>query len=154
MKNKHLLRKFMTENNIDFNVPFIVVNGKHKIKYRIIEKTRKPFGTIPQIEYYYNEEEKWEEADLHWLILIMFSEENKIIKPAWKPEDDEEFWYITPNGNICSMSYDSQATSDIVFFLIGNCFKNKKEAEENKEKMLRILNRDKPFIDLNPLNKE
>ena len=52
------------------------------------------------------------------------------------------------------MSYDSQATSDIVFFLIGNCFKNKKEAEENKEKMLRILNRDKPFIDLNPLNKE
>ena len=88
MKNKHLLRKFMTENNIDFNVPFIVVNGKHKIKYRIIEKTRKPFGTIPQIEYYYNEEEKWEEADLHWLILIMFSEENKIIKTAWKPEDD------------------------------------------------------------------
>lgn len=149
MKNKHLLRKFMTENNIDFDVPFIVVNGKHKTKYRIIEKTRKPFGTIPQIEYYYDEEEKWEETDLHWLILIMFSEENKIIKPAWKPEDNEEFWYITKKENIFPRSYDSGDPGDTALFLIGNCFKSKKEAEENKEKMLQILNKDKPFVDLN-----
>jgi len=149
MKNKHLLRKFMTENNIDFDVPFIVVNGKHKTKYRIIEKTRKPFGTIPQIEYYYNKEEKWEETDLHWLILIMFSEENKIIKPTWKPEDDEEFWYVTKRGNIFSRSYDPGDPSDIALFLIGNCFKDKKEAEENKEKVFQTLNRDEPFIDLN-----
>lgn len=149
MKNKHLLRKFMTENNIDFDVPFIVVNGKNKTKYRIIEKTRKPFGTIPQIEYYYNKEEKWEETDLHWLILIMFSEENKIIKPTWKPEDDEEFWYVTKRGNIFSRSYDPGDQSDIALFLIGNCFKDKKEAEENKEKVFQTLNRDEPFIDLN-----
>lgn len=149
MKNKHLLREFMTENNIDFDVPFIVVNGKHRTKYRIIEKTRKPFGTIPQIEYYYDKEEEWEEADLHWLILIMFSEENKIIKPAWKPEDDDFFWYVTKRGNVFSRSYDSGDSSDTALFLIGNCFKDKEEAERNKEKMLQILNRDKPFIGLN-----
>ena len=36
MKNKHLLRKFMTENNIDFDVPFIVVNSKNKTKYSLL----------------------------------------------------------------------------------------------------------------------
>lgn len=68
--------------------------------------------------------------------------------------DNEKFWYVTKKGNIFSRSYDLGDPNDTALFLIGNCFKNNKEAEENKEKMLLILNRDKPFIDLNPLNKE
>ena len=130
MKNKHLLRKFMTENNIDFDVPFIVKNGNNAIKYKITEEEG-TYGTVPKIRFYRNE---WKEADSSWLMLIMFCEGYK--------------------GNIFSRSYDLGDPNDTALFLIGNCFKNNKEAEENKEKMLLILNRDKPFIDLNPLNKE
>lgn len=150
MKNKHLLRKFMTENNIDFDVPFIVKNGNNAIKYKITEEEG-TYGTVPKIRFYRNE---WKEVDSSWLILIMFCEGYKIIKPAWKPKDNEKFWYVTKKGNIFSRSYDLGDPNDTALFLIGNCFKNNKEAEENKEKMLLILNRDKPFIDLNPLNKE
>lgn len=145
MKNKHLLREFMIENNIDFDVPFIVVNGNNAIKYKITEEEG-TYGTVPKIRFYRNE---WKEADSSWLMLIMFCEGYKIIKPAWKPEDDDFFWYVTKRGNVFSRSYDSGDSSDTALFLIGNCFKDKEEAERNKEKMLQILNRDKPFMDLN-----
>lgn len=145
MKNKHLLRKFMTENNIDFDVPFIVKNGNNAIKYKITEEEG-TYGTVPKIRFYRNE---WKEADLSWLMLIMFCEGYKIIKPIWKPKDNEKFWYISKRGNIFSRSYDPGDPSDIALFLTGNCFKDKKEAEENKEKVFQTLNRDEPFIDLN-----
>lgn len=34
-------------------------------------------------------------------------------------------------------------------FLIGNCFKTEKEAEQNKEKILKLLRRNEPLVDLN-----
>lgn len=150
MKNKHLLRKFMAENNIDFDVPFIVKNGNNAIKYKITEEEG-TYGTVPKIRFYRNE---WKEADSSWLMLIMFCEGYKIIKPAWKPKDNEKFWYVAKSEDIYSGQYHSFSTADTLLFLTGNCFQSKEEAERNKEKVLRILNRDKPFIDLNPLNKE
>ena len=75
MKNKHLLRKFMTENNIDFDVPFIVKNGNNAIKYKITEEEG-TYGTVPKIRFYRNE---WKEADSSWLMLIMFCEDIRLL---------------------------------------------------------------------------
>ena len=103
---------------------------------------------MPKVKCYYNKE--WENIDSDkWLIDIVFNENYKITPPKQRPKNGEEFWYITPNGNIYSVSYDSQATSDIALFLIGNCFKTEKEAEQNKEKILKLLRRNEPLVDLN-----
>lgn len=32
---------------------------------------------------------------------------------------------------------------------MGNCFKTKQEAEQHKEKILKLLNKNEPLIDLN-----
>lgn len=69
-----------------------------------------------------------------WLIDIVFNANYKIIPLTQKPKDGEEYWYITPNGTIFSVLYHSYDTSDIALFLMGNCFKTKEEAEQNKEK--------------------
>lgn len=146
MKNKHLLREFMIENNIDFNVPFIVKSGINEFEYKITEEEGL-YGTIPKLRFYSKEE--WKETDLKLLALIMFCEGYKIVKSIWKPKDDEEFWYVTKRGNIFSGSYDSEYPGDVALFLTGNCFKNRSEAEKNKEKIINILNKNEPLVDLN-----
>ncbi|NJE28956.1 hypothetical protein E0L01_09245 [Megamonas funiformis] len=146
MKNKHLIQQFMEENGIEFNKPFWVKSSNNEVKYKIIEK-EEMWGTIPKIKFYSNKGE-WEETDLSWLLLIIFCEGYEIIPPKQKPKNREEFWYITPNGNIYSVLYNPEDTSDIALFLMSNCFKTKKEAEQNKEKILKILRRNEPLIDL------
>ena len=146
MKNEHLIKQFMEENGIEFNKPFWVKSSNNEVKYKIIEKEGM-WGTIPKIQFYSNEGE-WKETDLSWLLLIIFCEGYEITPSKQRPKDGEEFWYITPNGNIYSVLYDSQDTSDIALFLMGNCFKTKQEAEQNKEKILKLLNKNEPLVDL------
>lgn len=149
MKNEDLLNEFMEENGLRYNVPFWIEAGNWKAKVKI----EKEYNTsksvdMPKVKCYYNKE--WENVDSDkWLIDIVFNENYKITPPKQRPKNGEEFWYITPNGNIYSVSCDSQATSDIALFLIGNCFKTEKEAEQNKEKILKLLNKNEPLVDLN-----
>lgn len=149
MKNEHLIKQFMEENGLQYNVPFWVEANSWRVKVKIIKEHDISRGVnIPKVKCYYNKE--WENIDSDkWLIDIVFNENHKITPPKQRPKDGEEFWYITPNGNIYSISYDSQATSDIVFFLMGNCFKTKEEAEQHKEKILKLLNKNEPLVDLN-----
>lgn len=146
MKNKQLIQQFMEENRIEFNEPFWVKCSNNEVKYKIIEK-EEMWGTIPKINFLDNKGE-WKETDLSWLMLIMFCEGYEIIPPKQKPKNREEFWYITPNGNIYSVLYNPKDTSDIALFLMGNCFKTKQEAEQNKEKILKLLKQNKPLVDL------
>lgn len=146
MKNEHLIKQFMEENGIELNEPFWVKCSNNEVKYKIIEKEGM-WGTIPKIKFLNNKGE-WKEIDLSWLMLIMFCEGYEIIPLTQKPKDREDFWYVTPNGNIYVVPYDSQDTSDIALFLMGNCFKTKQEAEQNKEKILKLLNQNKPLVDL------
>lgn len=149
MKNKSLLEQFMEENGLRYNVPFWIEKGNWRVKVKIIKEHDTSRGVnMPKIKCYYNKE--WENIDSDkWLIDIVFNENYKIIPSKQRPKNGEEFWYITPNGNIHSVPCDSQATSDIALFLIGNCFKTKKEAEQNKEKILKLLRRNEPLVDLN-----
>ena len=146
MKNEHLIKQFMEENGIEFNKPFWVKSSNNEVKYKIIEKEGM-WGTIPKIKFYSNEGE-WKETDLSWLLLIIFCEGYEIIPPKQRPKNGEEFWYITPHGTIFSVFYHSYDAKDIALFLMGNCFKTKEEAEENKEKILKLLNQNKPLVDL------
>lgn len=149
MKNKSLLEQFMEENGLRYNVPFWIEKGNWRVKVKIIKEHDTSRGVnMPKIKCYYNKE--WENIDSDkWLIDIVFNENYKIIPSKQRPKNGEEFWYITPNGNIHSVPCDSQATSDIALFLIGNCFKTEKEAEQNKEKILKLLRRNEPLVDLN-----
>lgn len=149
MKNKSLLEQFMEENGLRYNVPFWIEKGNWRVKVKIIKEHDTSRGVnMPKIKCYYNKE--WENIDSDkWLIDIVFNENYKIIPSKQRPKNGEEFWYITPNGNIHSVPCDSQATSDITLFLIGNCFKTEKEAEQNKEKILKLLRRNEPLVDLN-----
>lgn len=149
MKNEHLIKQFMEENDLQYNVPFWIEAGNWRVKVKIIKEHDISRGVnMPKVKCYYNKE--WENIDSDkWLIDIVFNENYEIIPPKQRPKNGEEFWYITPNGNIHSVPCDSQATSDIALFLIGNCFKTEKEAEQHKEKILKLLNKNEPLVDLN-----
>lgn len=146
MKNENLIKQFMEENGIEFNKPFWVKSSNNEVKYKIIEKEGM-WGTIPKIKFYSNEGE-WKETDLSWLLLIMFCEGYEITPSKQRPKDGEEFWYITPHGTIFSVLYHSYVAKDIALFLMGNCFKTREEAEQNKEKILKLLRRNEPLVDL------
>lgn len=148
MRNEHLLNEFMEENGLQYNVPFWIETSNWKVKVKIIKEHDTLRGVnMPKVRGYYNGEWKNTDSDT-WLTNIVFNEKYKIIPPKQRPKNGEEFWYITPNGNIHSVPCDSQATSDIALFLIGNCFKTEKEAEQNKEKILKLLRRNAPLVDL------
>ena len=148
MKNEHLIKQFMEENGLRYNVPFWIEEGNWKAKIKIVkEYDALKKVNMPKVKCYYDE--SWVNTDSEkWLTNIMFNENYTIISPKQKPKDGEEYWYITPNGNIYSVLYDSQDTSDIALFLMGNCFKTEKEAEQNKEKILKLLNKNEPLVDL------
>ena len=148
MKNEHLIKQFMEENGLQYNVPFWVEANSWRVKVKIIKEHDISRGVnIPKVKCYYNKE--WENIDSDkWLIDIVFNENHKITPPKQRPKDGEEFWYITPHGTIFSVLYHSYVAKDIALFLIGNCFKTKEEAEQNKEKILKLLNQNKPLVDL------
>lgn len=148
MKNEHLIKQFMEENGLRYNVPFWIEEGNWKAKIKIVkEYDALKKVNMPKVKCYYDE--SWVNTDSEkWLTNIMFNENYTIISPKQKPKDGEEYWYITPNGNIYFVPYDSQDTSDIALFLMGNCFKTEKEAEQNKEKILKLLNKNEPLVDL------
>lgn len=149
MKNEHLIKQFMEENDLQYNVPFWIEAGNWRVKVKIIKEHDISRGVnMPKVKCYYNKE--WENIDSDkWLIDIVFNANYKIIPLTQKPKDGEEYWYITPNGTIFSVLYHSYDTSDIALFLMGNCFKTKEEAEQNKEKILKLLNKNEPLVDLN-----
>lgn len=149
MKNEDLLNEFMEENGLQYNVPFWVEVNSWRVKVKIIKEHDISRGVnMPKVKYYYNKE--WGNIDSDkWLIDIVFNANYKIIPLTQKPKDGEEYWYITPNGTIFSVLYHSYDTSDIALFLMGNCFKTKEEAEQNKEKILKLLNKNEPLVDLN-----
>lgn len=148
MKNEHLIKQFMEENGLQYNVPFWIEASNWRVKVKIIKEHDTSRGVnMPKIKCYYNKE--WENIDSDkWLIDIVFNENYKITPPKQRPKDKEEFWYVTQNGNIYSVLYNSQDISDIALFLIGNCFKTEQEAEQNKEKILKLLRRNAPLVDL------
>ena len=56
-----------------------------------------------------------------------------IKRKPWKPNLDDEYYYVDKCGYACSDPWVNSAL-DFVFYKIGNCYKTKEEAEKNKDK--------------------
>ena len=61
-------------------------------------------------------------------LMALVEKANKPKSKVWKPEEKEEYWYISDKGNSES-SYFTKHPYHIKCFEIGNCFKTKEEAE-------------------------
>lgn len=58
-----------------------------------------------------------------------------IKRKPWKPNLDDEYYYVDEYGYACSDPWVNFAL-DFVFYKIGNCYKTKEEAEKNKDKWI------------------
>lgn len=54
-------------------------------------------------------------------------------RDVWKPEKDEEYYVIDPDGDVYSDNWANMDTDELVYE-IGNCFKTREEAEKAVEK--------------------
>ena len=150
MKNIHLIEQFMKENDIKYNEPFIVRWWNTK---EGIVRFEKYFDNVILFrESCFGKENPWTDDDgrifndERFMYDILFSPGVKILKKPCEPYDGSKYWYVTQDGEVYSSSYNKIDVLDKAMFLIGNCFKNEKEAKDNREKIMQILNSRKPLL--------
>ena len=75
-----------------------------------------------------------------------FIEDIKTIKVKNKfPKDDTKYYCIAKDNNIYDWLFSKYVTIDVLNFKTGNFFLTRKEAEQNKEKFMKILNSPERF---------
>lgn len=74
----------------------------------------------------------WKYAELHGLLNGTLA----IKRKPWKPENDELFFVISFNGNIMIKYWDEDSTLHRTYYKLGNCYRYKEEAEENRDKWI------------------
>lgn len=57
----------------------------------------------------------------------------------FKPENNEEYWYINDLGEICHTSYNQFMINDLKRVRIANCFQTKEDAITDRDKMAKVL---------------
>lgn len=57
----------------------------------------------------------------------------------WKPENNEEYWYINEAGEICHTLFNGFLMPDLKRVSVGNCFKTKDDAITVRAKIAKIL---------------
>ena len=62
----------------------------------------------------------------------------EIDKKTFKPKINELYWFVGENGSVWSTIW-SDSVSDFCFYIAGNCFRTKKEAEANADNILKRL---------------
>lgn len=78
---------------------------------------------------------------------IVFNDTVQVVKIPFKPKTGEEYYRIVRGWDIIKDTFSE--SNDCAFFLIGNCFRTREEAEANLEKIKKLCKRNKPLIDLN-----
>lgn len=59
----------------------------------------------------------------------------EIKRKPWKPNDQEDFWYVEPDGYVYRFACFNQADADYMnYYKLGNCYRTKAEAEANSAK--------------------
>lgn len=81
------------------------------------------------LEYNENYTNSWFQYTLENLLTGKYT----IKRKPWKPNLDDEYYYVDECGYACSDPWVNSAL-DFVFYKIGNCYKTKEEAEKNKDK--------------------
>ena len=101
----------------------------------------------PVILVYSEKNNQWETTSSTAIRDIMFNALYQIIKPVWKPQEGGIYWYVSYEGDIHKRQWEN-STYDINLFLLGNCFHSGIEAQANVSKVIKLLNRNKPLVDL------
>ena len=65
------------------------------------------------------------------------------------PKNGTNYYYISPQNEIISSEFNRVYTIDILNYKIGNFFLTYEEAEQNKEKIMKILNSPEKFKECN-----
>lgn len=63
----------------------------------------------------------------------------KLIDWRWKPENNEDYWYLNDVGEICHTSYNQFIIRDNKHIAIGNCFKSEVDAFAARLRIKEIL---------------
>ena len=134
MRNTHLLEQFMTENEIEFDVPF---------KVKFMDKKTKELTISKNI---YDDSLMLTEDGEHihscecgkYIYNLLFSDNMKIIKKPWRPKGGEDYWHVSVNGNITQAKFDF-STICFANYVIGNVFRTREEALDHMNDVLKVL---------------
>ena len=63
----------------------------------------------------------------------------KLIDWRWKPENNEDYWYLNDVGEICHTSYNQFMIRDNKHVALGNCFKSEVDAFAARLRIKEIL---------------
>ena len=55
----------------------------------------------------------------------------------WKPEEDEEYWFVDSEGEVFSHNYEEAWITDAAKYKAGNCYRTKEEAQAARERVLK-----------------
>lgn len=66
-------------------------------------------------------------------------ESKKLIDWRWKPEHNEEYWYLNDVGKICHTLFNDFLMSNIKRVRVGNCFQTKDDAITARDKIAKVL---------------
>lgn len=167
MRNIHLIEQFMKENNLKYDEPFII-KWKWFKEYKDIQKkgivkiikricNGKSFVSVVSIEGFYDSENRWKDdredmsnpLDEDKLLYdIVFNDTVQVVKIPFKPKNGGEYYRIIHGWDIIKDTFSESNDCDCAFFLIGNCFRTREEAEANLEKIMKIFNQNQPLINL------
>lgn len=144
MRNKKLIESFLEQEGINFDEPFIAINKKKKqgeYKISIDENTNELIVLTKNFQNDFRVFEGYQE-----FIYILMFDENYEIKPIFKPESSDEYYYIDLNGHVQKDIFIGDKMVDNLNYIIGNCFKTEHLAYKNMDKILKILRSSKPLL--------
>lgn len=73
----------------------------------------------------------WQYAELHGLLNGTLGIKHK----PWKPKYNDLFWFVTQDGNLTT-SYRKNSWHDTMLYKLGNCYRTREEAKENRDKWI------------------
>ena len=141
MRNEKMIKKFMAKHDLNFDEAFIIID-KAEPTYKI-EGMFKKVGK--EIQYFESVEDLTNgfefDYDYTHIGAVIFSPDVQIVKKVVHnvdvPSKGTRYFYIDINGEIRSEEWDCYFF-DINVLMLGNCFKTREEAEENREKVMNM----------------
>lgn len=140
MRNKHLLEKFMEENDIEYDVPFTVERTGYLGERELMNVKISKSDDYTGFELSYADNTKRMGNSIVFMQEIMFSDRMRIVKEPWKPKEGMNYYCIDCYGNINEGCFDSNNSIDVSRYITGNCFRTGTEAKKHRDDVLKILN--------------
>ena len=103
------------------------------------------FAAGKEIEVRYTDDDDWrdsgEDPDFFDELKLQYRVKPCEAKQAepWKPKDDEKFFCVCGNGEVCSVAFDENFEADKEYLDFGNCFRTREEAEAARERVRAAL---------------